>query len=170
MLVCAFCLLPLHARPRVQRAPGLPCVPLGIALRPIFRANEFSKPGRMMPRDRGFVSMFHHARWSGWLLTFVPGKTGFHPASGRVARFRIVLPGVGCPKSVQERAGRRTVVPPSPSLVLLQFGHESEIRLSVQPGRVYPALFAESGRHRDKTASMTPESYCEAFGRPYVRP
>ena len=25
MLVCAFCLLLLHARPRVQRAPGLPC-------------------------------------------------------------------------------------------------------------------------------------------------
>src|ERR1700721_3882004 len=31
---CAFFYLPLHMRPRVQRAPGLPCVPLGIALRP----------------------------------------------------------------------------------------------------------------------------------------
>jgi hypothetical protein len=41
-------------RPRVQRAPGLPCVPLGIALRPLFLggANEFAKLGRIVPRDR----------------------------------------------------------------------------------------------------------------------
>src|SRR5665213_1542510 len=34
MLVCVF-FLPLHARSGVQRAPGLPCVPLWIALRPL---------------------------------------------------------------------------------------------------------------------------------------
>src|ERR1700733_2715475 len=33
---CAFFYLPVHMRPRVQRAPGLPFVPLGIALRPLF--------------------------------------------------------------------------------------------------------------------------------------
>jgi hypothetical protein len=36
------CFLPLHTGPRVQRAPGFPCSPLGAALRPlIFKAKEF---------------------------------------------------------------------------------------------------------------------------------
>jgi hypothetical protein len=43
---CAFCYLPLHMRPRVQRAPGLPC-----ALS-FLRADEFAKLGRMASRER----------------------------------------------------------------------------------------------------------------------
>jgi hypothetical protein len=43
---CAFFYLPLHMRPRVQRAPGLPCVPLGIARRPLFE-------GRLCPLSFG---------------------------------------------------------------------------------------------------------------------
>ena len=43
---CAFFYLPLHMRPRVQRAPGLPCVPLGIAPASLYLlgADEFAKP------------------------------------------------------------------------------------------------------------------------------
>ena len=49
---CAFCYFHLHMRPRVQRAPGLPCVPLGIALRPLFLgANDFAKLGRSVSRE-----------------------------------------------------------------------------------------------------------------------
>jgi hypothetical protein len=52
-----------HMRPRVQRAPGLPCVPLGIALRPLLRvACALSFEGRC-PRTirarRAAGSRFH---------------------------------------------------------------------------------------------------------------
>ena len=50
----------MHMRPRVQRAPGLPCVPLGIALRPsIFGANEFANLGRSAPRECGGTPCRH---------------------------------------------------------------------------------------------------------------
>jgi hypothetical protein len=45
-----FCYLPVHMRPRVQRAPGLPCVPL------LFGANEFANLGRMLSREREGMS------------------------------------------------------------------------------------------------------------------
>src|SRR5882724_9482884 len=44
---CAHFLVPLHTRPRVQRAPGLPCALLGRELR--------SSLGRIAPRDRGRI-------------------------------------------------------------------------------------------------------------------
>jgi hypothetical protein len=59
---------------------------------------------------------------------------------------------------------------PSPTVRRVKNWPSSEFRLSAQPRRVYPALFAENGHRHGKTASMTPESYCEAFGRPYLRP
>jgi hypothetical protein len=47
---CAFCCFRLHMRPRVQRAPGLPCALY------ILRADEFAKLGRMLSRESGGVS------------------------------------------------------------------------------------------------------------------
>src|SRR5258708_31485797 len=46
MLVCAFLVAHLHARPRVQRAPGFPC-----ALCP-WRDKVHAHLGRLAPRDR----------------------------------------------------------------------------------------------------------------------
>src|SRR4051794_32317395 len=54
MLVCVF-MCSLHTRPRVQRAPGLPCA---LSL----RANEFAKLGRSEPRDREAIFSRHHPR------------------------------------------------------------------------------------------------------------
>jgi hypothetical protein len=58
---CASSFIHLHARPRVQRAPGLPCSPLGVALRPLLRvalrplfgrAGRSAKLARNARRDR----------------------------------------------------------------------------------------------------------------------
>ena len=46
-----FSFYPLHARPRVQRAPGLPC-----ALH-FSRVRMFANLGRIAPRERGVVSI-----------------------------------------------------------------------------------------------------------------
>ena len=50
-----FALCILHTRPRVQRAPGLPCA---LSL----RAHELSKLGRSEPRDREHIFSRHHPR------------------------------------------------------------------------------------------------------------
>ena len=47
--MCVF-LLPLHMRPRVQRAPGLPCALLFVG------ANEFAKLGRSVSREHEVAS------------------------------------------------------------------------------------------------------------------
>src|SRR3984885_15620428 len=51
MLVCVFLCACLHTRPRVQRAPGLPCALCFLG------RNEFAKLGRMLSRDRGSISI-----------------------------------------------------------------------------------------------------------------
>jgi hypothetical protein len=134
--------------------------------RPISEGQMFAKCGRMAPRGSRICIYFSPRMISRPTIRFCSGKpvSASHQAQGGL--FRTVLGG-DCTLSVHP-----VTFPPNarPVTGQLQFGHESEIQLSVQPGRVYPALFAESGQHRDKTASMTPESYCEAFGRPYVRP
>src|SRR5258708_37391429 len=48
MLVCAFCTF-LHTRPRVQRAPGIPCALLTLG------RMILENLGRIAPRDRGAV-------------------------------------------------------------------------------------------------------------------
>jgi len=48
-----FCLCILRTRPRVQRAPGLPC-----ALSVLRRDNEMQNSGRIAPRDREVVVTF----------------------------------------------------------------------------------------------------------------
>jgi hypothetical protein len=45
----------LHMRPRVQRAPGLPCVPLGIALRPLFLGQMNLQNSGAACRENAFV-------------------------------------------------------------------------------------------------------------------
>lgn len=62
---CAFLYLLLHARPRVRRAPGFPCSPLGVALRPfLLRADDLQTSGATC---RGNVESwvqcqrFHHS-------------------------------------------------------------------------------------------------------------
>ena len=51
---CAFYLITLHARPRVQRAPGFPCALLFLS-----RVAIDAKLGRIAPRDRGgILSLF----------------------------------------------------------------------------------------------------------------
>src|SRR4029078_8032203 len=52
MLVCASFCAQLHTRPRVQRAPGLPC-----AL-DFERVNEDATLGLFPPRERGIISSF----------------------------------------------------------------------------------------------------------------
>src|SRR5258707_15004192 len=52
MLVCSILRCTSHARPRVQRAPGLPC-----AL--ISRARFLQNSGRIAPREREVVSVRH---------------------------------------------------------------------------------------------------------------
>jgi hypothetical protein len=146
-------------RSRVQRAPGLPCVPLGIALRPlVFWGERHANLGQTMsrerrcssssatgsrecapddrlrrmiqyseelviePRTRGILDTSPEpviglaegetrwrsmtvlggasARWSGWRLTFVPGK----PVSTLDQAGWLVSEScfwVGCTKSVQ---------------------------------------------------------------------
>jgi hypothetical protein len=56
MLVCVLLCASWHARPRVQRAPGLPCALLFLG------ANEFAKLGRSVSRGGGGVFSCHHPR------------------------------------------------------------------------------------------------------------
>jgi hypothetical protein len=122
-------------------------------------------------RRRDPVAEYDGVGWSigtmvGLAIRFCPGKAGFDLASGP-GRPVSDQAWVGCTESVYP-----VRLPLNARLVTgqLQFGHQSEFRLSARPGRVYAALFAENGHRHGKTASMTPESYCEAFGRPYLRP
>jgi len=145
------------------------------SLRPLFysRANV-SKARALTSRDRGFVSMFHRALLPGRSFAFVWRKAAFDPASGAGPACSESCFRSSCIKSVQRIALSRTGQPPPGA----SYGRSgpvtiwpwSEIPLSAAARRVYPALFAENGPRRSKTASMTPESYCEALGRSYVRP
>jgi hypothetical protein len=51
MLVCAFVFYPLHTRPRVQRASGIPC-----SL--IFEGQRNANLGRFPPRDADVYLLF----------------------------------------------------------------------------------------------------------------
>src|ERR1700737_3673065 len=51
MLVCAFSLCNLHPRPRVQRAPGIPCSLL------FSRDNVDAKLGQSVSREHGSLSV-----------------------------------------------------------------------------------------------------------------
>src|SRR5260370_7020495 len=58
MLVCVFWCV-LHTRPRVQRAPGLPCALF------LMRAEVWATLGHIMPRECGGMSPVVIARESG---------------------------------------------------------------------------------------------------------
>src|ERR1700689_3628576 len=53
MLVCAFLCASLHTRPRVQRAPGLPCALLLLA------GERFASLGQTLSRECGVISRRH---------------------------------------------------------------------------------------------------------------
>src|ERR1700689_3007754 len=53
MLVCAFLCASLHTRPRVQRAPGLPCALLLLA------GERFASLGQSLSRECGVMSRRH---------------------------------------------------------------------------------------------------------------
>jgi hypothetical protein len=159
MLVCVFVCAFLHMRPRVQRAPGLPCVPL------VFWGERHANLGQTMsrecccssssanaddpvseelviePRTRGVldtppsrsmtVSGGASARWSGWLLTFVPGKpvSTLHQAGWLLSE--ACFWGATAPNL----CSRGHVGPnASPGLVLLQFGHQAKSGFRLGPG------------------------------------
>jgi hypothetical protein len=63
---------------------------------PLYSGRTFAKPGRTAPRDRGFVSMFHRARFPDRRFAFVPGKIDFRPASGARPAFSNPAPRGGC--------------------------------------------------------------------------
>src|SRR5665213_3798147 len=54
MLVCAFFCASMHARPRVQRAPGLPCALFLLGTR-----TKCKTSGKTMSRERGVLSYRH---------------------------------------------------------------------------------------------------------------
>jgi hypothetical protein len=145
-VACALCLS------RANDLQNSGCSRRGIAdLCPCFIARDFRADDWLLCRGNWFPARMPQG---GFFPNHAP-KGGCIKSVQRVTLPRWASPAKG---RLQARPGR------------LQFGHESEIPLPAAARRVYPALFAENGPRRSKTASMTPESYCEAFGRPYVRP
>jgi hypothetical protein len=70
MLVCAFPCATLHTRPRVQRAPGLPC-----ALCALRGSETDAKLGRIAPRERGRLthySVFERSMPSDLIRGWIP--------------------------------------------------------------------------------------------------
>ena len=112
--------------------PVFPCAPLGIAcaLRS-FQGQLFPKPGRMVPRDRGFVSMFHRVRSFRFRpsASLLSEETGFHPASSGL------VPSESCFGTAASNLCSRSLSPQMPAWVgQLQFGHEANSGFRLGPG------------------------------------
>jgi hypothetical protein len=74
-----FFLCTLHTRPRVQRAPGIPC-PL------LFARVNLSKLGRIAPREReGMSFMKHNARGESGRLFPIQEYFGMDPIKMKIA-------------------------------------------------------------------------------------